>query len=92
MASRRLIQRCTKPDQKEFKKIASSCSLGFALMGFIGYLDLYTPPKNCEQYGNDVDCRNAGRGWWAHLEGTIFPKLCALHCLLFERASMTVIT
>ena len=36
--SRRLIHRCTKPDQKEFKKIASSCSLGFALMGFIGYL------------------------------------------------------
>merc|ERR1719231_513315 len=36
--SRRLIQRCTKPDAKEFKKIASACSLGFGLMGFIGYL------------------------------------------------------
>jgi len=36
--SQRLIRGCTKPDAKEFKKIASSCSLGFALMGFIGYL------------------------------------------------------
>merc|ERR1712107_456408 len=35
--SRRLIQRCTKPDAKEFKKIAVACAVGFAIMGFIGY-------------------------------------------------------
>jgi protein transport protein SEC61 subunit gamma-like protein len=35
--SRRLIQRCTKPDAKEFKKIAVACSIGFCIMGFIGY-------------------------------------------------------
>eukprot|EP00401_Gymnodinium_catenatum_P012848 CAMPEP_0117599810 /NCGR_PEP_ID=MMETSP0784-20121206/76148_1 /TAXON_ID=39447 /ORGANISM="" /LENGTH=97 /DNA_ID=CAMNT_0005402391 /DNA_START=133 /DNA_END=427 /DNA_ORIENTATION=+ len=35
--SRRLIQRCTKPDAKEFRKIAVACAIGFAIMGFIGY-------------------------------------------------------
>jgi len=35
--SRRLLQRCTKPDAKEFKKIAVACAMGFAIMGFIGY-------------------------------------------------------
>jgi len=35
--SRRLVQRCTKPDAKEFKKIAMACSMGFGIMGFIGY-------------------------------------------------------
>mmetsp|Transcript_24096 Transcript_24096/g.53389 ORF Transcript_24096/g.53389 Transcript_24096/m.53389 type:complete len:84 (-) Transcript_24096:40-291(-) len=35
--SRRLIQRCTKPDAKEFKKIAVACAIGFLIMGFIGY-------------------------------------------------------
>merc|ERR1711924_508586 len=35
--SRRLIQKCTKPDAKEFKKIAVACAIGFAIMGFIGY-------------------------------------------------------
>jgi len=33
--SRRLVQRCTKPDAKEFKKIAVACSIGFAIMGFM---------------------------------------------------------
>mmetsp|Transcript_114471 Transcript_114471/g.330747 ORF Transcript_114471/g.330747 Transcript_114471/m.330747 type:complete len:87 (-) Transcript_114471:85-345(-) len=35
--SRRLVQRCTKPDAKEFKKIAVACAIGFSIMGFIGY-------------------------------------------------------
>jgi protein transport protein SEC61 subunit gamma and related proteins len=35
--SRRLLQKCNKPDAKEFKKIASACAIGFAVMGFIGY-------------------------------------------------------
>ncbi|CAE7655554.1 SEC61G [Symbiodinium sp. CCMP2456] len=37
MDSRRLIQRCTKPDAKEFKKIAVACAIGFSIMGFIGH-------------------------------------------------------
>nr|ABV22148.1 Sec61-gamma subunit of protein translocation complex [Perkinsus chesapeaki] len=35
--SRRLIQKCEKPDAKEFKKMASACFIGFCIMGFIGY-------------------------------------------------------
>ncbi|CAE8642813.1 unnamed protein product [Polarella glacialis] len=38
MDSRRLVQRCTKPDAKEFKKIAVACAMGFCIMGFIGYI------------------------------------------------------
>eukprot|EP00451_Oxyrrhis_marina_P000622 CAMPEP_0204271698 /NCGR_PEP_ID=MMETSP0468-20130131/20812_1 /ASSEMBLY_ACC=CAM_ASM_000383 /TAXON_ID=2969 /ORGANISM="Oxyrrhis marina" /LENGTH=77 /DNA_ID=CAMNT_0051247433 /DNA_START=51 /DNA_END=284 /DNA_ORIENTATION=+ len=37
-SSNRLVRKCTKPDAKEFKKIAVSCSMGFAIMGFIGYM------------------------------------------------------
>ncbi|CEM38349.1 unnamed protein product [Vitrella brassicaformis CCMP3155] len=33
----RLVRRCTKPDAREFKKIALACGVGFAIMGFIGY-------------------------------------------------------
>jgi len=35
--SKRLLQKCTKPDAREFKKIAMMCGLGFSIMGFIGY-------------------------------------------------------
>jgi protein transport protein SEC61 subunit gamma and related proteins len=35
--SRRLLQKCSKPDAKEFKKIATACAIGFGIMGFIGY-------------------------------------------------------
>eukprot|EP00274_Cyanoptyche_gloeocystis_P003054 CAMPEP_0196651444 /NCGR_PEP_ID=MMETSP1086-20130531/395_1 /TAXON_ID=77921 /ORGANISM="Cyanoptyche gloeocystis , Strain SAG4.97" /LENGTH=68 /DNA_ID=CAMNT_0041981443 /DNA_START=53 /DNA_END=259 /DNA_ORIENTATION=+ len=35
--SHRLIRRCTKPDRKEFTKIAIATSIGFAIMGFIGF-------------------------------------------------------
>ena len=35
--SRRLLAKCSKPDGKEFKKIASACAIGFGVMGFIGY-------------------------------------------------------
>ena len=38
MDSRRLLQRCTKPDAREFKKIAFACAMGFMIMGFIGYV------------------------------------------------------
>jgi len=33
----RLVKRCTKPDRKEFHKIAIATAIGFAIMGFIGF-------------------------------------------------------
>ena len=33
----RLVKRCTKPDRKEFSKIAIATAIGFAIMGFIGF-------------------------------------------------------
>merc|ERR1711976_759815 len=33
----RLVKRCTKPDRKEFQKIAMATAVGFAIMGFIGF-------------------------------------------------------
>ncbi|CAG0923403.1 unnamed protein product [Notodromas monacha] len=35
--SLRLVKRCTKPDRKEFQKIAMATAIGFAIMGFIGF-------------------------------------------------------
>ena len=35
--SYRLVKRCTKPDRKEFQKIAMATAIGFAIMGFIGF-------------------------------------------------------
>lgn len=35
--SLRLVKRCTKPDRKEFNKIAIATAIGFAIMGFIGF-------------------------------------------------------
>jgi len=33
----RLVKRCTKPDRKEFSKIAVATAIGFGIMGFIGF-------------------------------------------------------
>ncbi|XP_043745769.1 protein transport protein Sec61 subunit gamma-like [Cervus elaphus] len=33
----RLVKRCTKPDRKEFQKIAMATAIGFAIMAFIGF-------------------------------------------------------
>lgn len=33
----RFLEVCEKPDVAEFKKIATSCAIGFAIMGGIGY-------------------------------------------------------
>lgn len=33
----RLVKRCTKPDRREFEKIAIATAIGFAIMGFIGF-------------------------------------------------------
>ena len=35
--SKMLINVCTKPDRKEFAKIATATSVGFLIMGFIGF-------------------------------------------------------
>jgi protein transport protein SEC61 subunit gamma-like protein len=33
----RLVNKCTKPDRKEFSKIALRTGLGFIVMGFVGF-------------------------------------------------------
>ncbi|GLV35333.1 uncharacterized protein CBL_01517 [Carabus blaptoides fortunei] len=33
----KLVKRCTKPDRKEFQKIAIATAIGFCIMGFIGF-------------------------------------------------------
>jgi protein transport protein SEC61 subunit gamma-like protein len=35
--SYRLVKRCTKPDRREFSKIALRTGLGFIVMGFVGF-------------------------------------------------------
>jgi len=35
--SYRLVKKCTKPDRREFSKIAIATLIGFAIMGFIGF-------------------------------------------------------
>ena len=32
------MNRCTKPDRREFMKISQAVGVGFLVMGFIGYL------------------------------------------------------
>lgn len=32
-----LVKKCTKPDRKEFTKIAKATGVGFLIMGFIGF-------------------------------------------------------
>ncbi|BFG35438.1 hypothetical protein CerSpe_217120 [Prunus speciosa] len=33
----RLVQRCHKPDRKEFIKVALRTAIGFVVMGFVGF-------------------------------------------------------
>jgi len=35
--SKRLLNRCSKPDRKEYLRIVLACAIGFAIMGFIGF-------------------------------------------------------
>ncbi|XP_052184002.1 protein transport protein Sec61 subunit gamma-1-like [Diospyros lotus] len=35
--STRLVNKCHKPDQKEFTKVASRVAVGFVVMGFVGF-------------------------------------------------------
>ena len=36
-ASIHLVKKCTKPDRKEFARIASATMIGFLIMGFVGF-------------------------------------------------------
>jgi len=39
----RLVKRCTKPDRKEFQKIAMATAIGFAIMALLDFLsNLFT--------------------------------------------------
>jgi len=44
----RFLNKCTKPDAKEFTKIAGATLIGFAIMGFIGFFVklVHIPIKN----------------------------------------------
>ncbi|XP_028618502.1 protein transport protein Sec61 subunit gamma-like [Grammomys surdaster] len=33
----RLVKRCTKPDRREFQKVAMATAIGSAITGFIGF-------------------------------------------------------
>ncbi|EER14029.1 Sec61-gamma subunit of protein translocation complex, putative [Perkinsus marinus ATCC 50983] len=45
--SRRLIQKCKKPDGKELQRMMYACGVGFFIMGFLGYtIDLVFIPIN----------------------------------------------
>lgn len=35
--SMHLVKKCTKPDRKEFLKIAWATAMGFLIMGFVGF-------------------------------------------------------
>jgi protein translocase SEC61 complex gamma subunit len=52
--SYRLITKCTKPDYKEFSKIAFATSIGFLIMGFIGFFVklIHIPINNIIVGGN----------------------------------------
>jgi len=54
LASKRLLKKCTKPDRKEFKKIAIATGIGFAVMGFIGFFVklIHIPINNIIVGGN----------------------------------------
>ncbi|XP_019056360.1 PREDICTED: protein transport protein Sec61 subunit gamma-3 [Tarenaya hassleriana] len=36
-SSVRLVQRCHKPDDKEFRKVAVRTAIGFVVMGLVGF-------------------------------------------------------
>lgn len=49
------INRCTKPDKREFLRISQAVGVGFVVMGVLGYfvkLCRFGSKNNCEIYGN----------------------------------------
>ncbi|CAF4740408.1 unnamed protein product [Rotaria sp. Silwood1] len=55
--SYRLIKKCTKPDRKEYQKIAMATAIGFAIMGFIGFFVklIHIPINNIIVYVNVIE-------------------------------------
>ncbi|KAH7648436.1 Sec61-gamma subunit of translocation complex [Cryptosporidium xiaoi] len=52
----RLVRRCTKPDAREFRSVAYACTVGFFLMGFIGYTVklVFIPINNIIMGGQNI--------------------------------------
>lgn len=54
----RLVKRCTKPDAKEFKKIALATTVGFLVMGFLGFfVKLVHIPSQSARAASQHDAR-----------------------------------
>merc|ERR1711936_1309224 len=53
--SLRLVKRCTKPDRKEFQKIAIATAIGFALMGFIGFFCQTDPHPHQQHHSGSLN-------------------------------------
>merc|ERR1712156_1194417 len=51
----RLVKRCTKPDRKEFQKIAIATAIGFALMGFIGFFCQIDPHPHQQHHSGSLN-------------------------------------
>ncbi|KAK6645377.1 hypothetical protein RUM43_001653 [Polyplax serrata] len=50
----RLVKRCTKPDRKEFQKIAVATAIGFCIMGFIGFFGIIKLENKASQVNMQV--------------------------------------
>ena len=66
-----LVKRCTKPDRKEFQKIAMATAIGFAIMRFIGFFVklIHIPINNIIMGGWVLFHHGTSepvRGWQAH--------------------------
>ncbi|KAI1719740.1 phosphomevalonate kinase domain-containing protein [Ditylenchus destructor] len=60
----RLVKKCTKPDRKEYQKIAFATAVGFAIMGFIGFFVklIHIPINNIIVGGK----RKSGKDYFAN--------------------------
>lgn len=73
----RLIKRCTKPDRREFQKIAIATAIGFCIMGFIGFfVKLIHIPINNIIVGN-----------WGPVSGTL--RWCTESSPIIDRHSLS---
>merc|ERR1711924_463478 len=68
VSSDRLLRKCTKPDRKEFKKIAFATTLGFAVMGFIGFFTklIFIPIYQEDRVCDHTRVRRDGVHWVLH--------------------------
>jgi len=63
----RLVNRCTKPDAKEFRKIALATSVGFLVMGFLGFIvklvHIPSQPTHTHTHTHTHHSLAPARGW-----------------------------